>query len=44
MMPHLNKQKRNSHYAFVFARNEEYGYFWNHFRNAVCCVVNFMRV
>ncbi len=25
----LRKQKRNSHYAFVFAKNEEYGHFWD---------------
>ena len=28
---YLKKQKRNSHYAFIFAKNEEYGYFWNNF-------------
>ncbi|WP_197029589.1 CD3324 family protein [Butyrivibrio sp. AE3004] len=27
----LKQEKRNSHYAFVFACNEEYGYFWNNF-------------
>ncbi|WP_197025127.1 CD3324 family protein [Butyrivibrio proteoclasticus] len=27
----LKQEKRNSHYAFVFARNEEYGFFWNNF-------------
>ena len=27
----LKQEKRNSHYAFVFARNDEYGYFWNNF-------------
>ncbi|WP_022754149.1 CD3324 family protein [Butyrivibrio fibrisolvens] len=27
----LKKGKKNSHYAFVFARNEEYGFFWNNF-------------
>ena len=27
----LKHKKRNSHYAFVFARNEEYGFFWNNF-------------
>ena len=27
----LRKEKRNAHYAFVFARNEEYGYFWNNY-------------
>ena len=28
---YLKKQKRNSHYAFIFDKNEEYGYFWNNF-------------
>lgn len=27
----LVKEKRNAHYAFVFAQNEDYGYFWNHY-------------
>ena len=27
----LKHERRNSHYAFVFARNEEYGFFWNNF-------------
>ena len=27
----LKKEKRNSHYAFIFAKNEEYEYFWNNF-------------
>ena len=27
----LEKEKRNAHYAFIFARNEDYGYFWNHY-------------
>lgn len=27
----LLRLKRNSHYAFVFARNDEYNYFWNNF-------------
>jgi hypothetical protein len=27
----LKQEKRNSHYAFVFARNEEYNYFWNNY-------------
>ena len=27
----LVKEKRNAHYAFVFAKNEDYGYFWNHY-------------
>ena len=27
----LRKEKRNAHYAFVFARNEEYGPFWNNY-------------
>ncbi|SEQ59381.1 hypothetical protein [Butyrivibrio sp. TB] len=27
----LKQEKRNSHYAFVFARNEEYRFFWNNF-------------
>ena len=27
----LRKEKRNSHYAFVFAQNDDYGYFWNNY-------------
>ena len=27
----LSRMKRNSHYAFVFARNDEYNYFWNNY-------------
>ncbi|MBR4816284.1 MAG: hypothetical protein IKZ73_03345 [Lachnospiraceae bacterium] len=27
----LRKEKRNSHYAFVFAKNDDYGYFWNNY-------------
>jgi hypothetical protein len=27
----LKQEKSNSHYAFVYARNEEYGFFWNNF-------------
>lgn len=27
----LKQEKVNSHYAFVFARNEEYSFFWNNF-------------
>ncbi len=27
----LKQEKRNAHYAFVFARNEEYRFFWNNF-------------
>ncbi len=27
----LKKEKRNSYYAFVFARNDEYSYFWNNY-------------
>lgn len=27
----LLRMNRNSHYAFVFAHNDEYNYFWNHF-------------
>ncbi|SFC88153.1 CD3324 family protein [Butyrivibrio sp. YAB3001] len=27
----LKQKKTNAHYAFVFARNEEYGFFWNNF-------------
>ena len=27
----LKKEKRNAHYAFVFARNEDYAYFWSNF-------------
>ena len=27
----LKSEHKNSHYAFVFAKNDEYGYFWNNF-------------
>ena len=27
----LKEQKKNSHYAFVFAKNEDYTYFWNNY-------------
>ena len=27
----LKNEHKNSHYAFVFAKNDEYGYFWNNF-------------
>ena len=27
----LKKEKKNSHYAFVFAKNEDYTYFWNNY-------------
>ena len=27
----LKREKRNAHYAFVFAKNDEYGYFWNNY-------------
>ncbi len=27
----LKSEKRNSQYAFVFARNDDYGYFWNNY-------------
>lgn len=27
----LKKEKKNSHYAFIFVKMEEYEYFWNHF-------------
>jgi len=27
----LRKEKRNAHYAFIFAKNEDYGYFWNQY-------------
>ena len=27
----LKKEKINSHFAFIFARNEEYTFFWNNF-------------
>ena len=27
----LKKEKKNSHYAFVFAKNEDYNYFWNNY-------------
>ena len=30
-LDHLKGEKRNAHYAFIFAKNEEYGYFWNNF-------------
>jgi len=30
-LDHLKSEKRNAHYAFIFAKNEEYGYFWNNF-------------
>ena len=30
-LDYLKYQKKNSHYAFIFAKNEEYGYFWNNF-------------
>jgi hypothetical protein len=30
----LKREKKNSHYAFVFAKNDEYDYFWiNYGRN-----------
>ena len=25
------KYEKNFHYAFIFAKNDEYGYFWNNF-------------
>ncbi|WP_330363216.1 CD3324 family protein [Butyrivibrio sp. VCD2006] len=28
---YLKGEKRNSHYAFVFARNSEYNFFWNNY-------------
>ncbi len=27
----LKAEKKNAHYAFVFARNQEYGYFWKNY-------------
>jgi DNA-binding CsgD family transcriptional regulator len=27
----LKDEKRNSHYAFVFARNDDYNFFWNNY-------------
>ena len=27
----LREEKRNAQYAFIFAKNEDYGYFWNHY-------------
>ena len=30
-MDYIKNEKRNSHYAFIFAKNEEYGHFWNNF-------------
>ena len=27
----LEREKRNAHPAFIFAKNEDYGYFWNHY-------------
>lgn len=27
----LRREKRNAHHAFIFAKNEDYGYFWNHY-------------
>ena len=27
----LRNAKKNAHYAFIFARNEDYGYFWNNY-------------
>ena len=27
----LKKAKQNAHYAFVFAKNEDYGFFWNNY-------------
>ena len=27
----LKKEKRNAHYAFIFAENAEYGYFWQNY-------------
>ena len=31
LLNQLKQEKRNSHYAFVFARNEDYNYFWTNF-------------
>ena len=30
-LQNLKSEKRNSQYAFVFARNDEYSYFWNNY-------------
>ncbi len=30
-LEYLRKEKTNSHHAFIFAKNDEYGYFWNNF-------------
>lgn len=30
-LQNLKKEKQNSQYAFVFAGNDEYSYFWNNF-------------
>jgi hypothetical protein len=27
----LKAERKNAHYAFIFAKNEEYGFFWNNF-------------
>ena len=27
----LRAEKRNAHYAFIFARNDDYSYFWNNY-------------
>ena len=31
LLHQLKQEKKNSHYAFVFARNSEYSYFWTNF-------------
>ncbi len=30
-LDYLRKEKTNAHHAFVFAKNDEYGYFWENF-------------
>ena len=30
-LDYLRKEKTNAHQAFVFAKNDEYGYFWENF-------------
>jgi len=31
LLDELKKERRNAHHAFIFARNAEYGSFWNHY-------------
>ncbi|WP_196808795.1 CD3324 family protein [Butyrivibrio sp. FC2001] len=30
-LSYLKREKRNSNYAFIFAKNDEYNYFWNNY-------------